>query len=1377
VVRGSASPSAGLSPSKRKRVRRQVEVQDASEASPSTAEELSRSEGQHSDDAEMSEFTNGASSSSTNNNNAIHEEGSAEAEDGISMLRSMQRKKDIFQQLWKGIAELQNGEGESISAWKSKINEVESAKADLAKLSSETMQLKSDLYDLRKDRDDLKAGNLRLKSELDALKTESSAYKDSAEGKLSVLEESKNVIEAQFIELKQQEEIARILSERRLIEVEELRKKNQVLKDEISAQREEIDAAIPIQKQLEERVALLQSQLGNQAKSQDETAIHLSELTQENWGLKQKVSGFEKENADLKEKLENETKAAKEAAEQHEASSSKLQVLHEDLLSRLKTSEERMQVSRKAAEKHSFMLEEHVGSLKGELVEAHETAEKYKNELHAATSSSKIQADDAEAQLSKIRKAMRQVQDKHLQDVIRFEESRKKLEAKVEEEEKKREGKQKAVEALEKEIENLEAIKTDAEASTERIRAELETEFKEKLATLVKNHSEELEEVKGKLVEATSAVRNEAREAQRYKKTLAKAAKEEHDKIQKEIHEKDAALEKLKKDLKTSQEEICDLRKSLEEASENVKNAHVEQREKEQELERLLMESQHEITSKESTHVRECTRLREEIERQKSRVAGLEEEKRDLIMDCKRLTDEVQASEDCLVAAEESKRNLEAGSEDLRAKIDELRREISLNEESEEARIESLQQENDNHVASRAEALEMNERLSRELKEAKKRAAEQINQYESSRQKVSELERVAKEHEEDAINYQTQLEATKERLAGLEMQFEQQKAMFEEKSRALNDTISELSKQSSKVHIELKEREDVIAQLETELRVLREEDGSASTELQAREQELKDMEKSKQELIMRLSSEQESSKLLRLEIEQRKVDMAELQQKCSSKSTELQDLERRNEVRAAGLSCELQEYRTEVERAQQAERKAIQEIEVLQAQLEALRESSETSLQEYMDEVKSAEEERKNNLKAIQDQFTESEKNLSETQSKLEALQKEFCEQSAHKLQEVQSLQEALKLSQQNAVQVLQELDEKTNLLDTLQHEKESTSKTVAALEKRLTSIEQAKAELEKELEEEKAANLELRSQAQSSESEIRSKLREEAESHMKVKNGLVAAMHEKDWKLNEAEVKISALQREVDNIKTDLRRREEEIEHIKQKLRAEQEEHERFRHSANASLASLRDTQSTDDSERRQELEIARETAEEAAQLCAKMEQERTSLQRKIRDLTSELELSNTAQEELREEFITLQNAHREAVAAKRKLESEAKMHILQQTPVKTTATTSQDDLLRAEKEGYEIAKSEYQQLLLKTEQEQNEHISKLTQEIERLREHERNLLLLQEDMKPTPAAKTSKPMNGGVKLPSTRKNAAATSKKPRKQASTRSLPNVKRR
>lgn len=1249
-----------------------------------------------------------------------------ESSGGDAVLETLERKKDIFDQLWKGIAELQNGEGQSANAWKEKLRELSEAKKRITTLKHDNEALRKDKSALSAERDRLVSETSHREKQNTRLTLELSEHRESAQRIIRELEESRKSVQAQYKDLKNEEETLRLIAEKRAADLKETKRQAELLGSELKDRETQLAALEPARIKLEEKVALLQTQIETQQKSHEETTSHLAELSQENWSLKDKIKSLENDIESSQKEVE-ETKASLTTIKsEHDETLQALQTSHDDLAGKLKRTEERAAESREAAEEHQKKLAEHVKTLQEQLGSAQVESQAARAQLQTVEASIRSTKDDCDSQLEKMRNAMRQVQDKHLQDVIRFDDQRKKLEAQLVTEEARVEELNKDFKTAKEALAAVEALRASDLKERETWTAGVEKEYEAKVTALLAEHATEINDLKTKLAEAKAAIRNEAREAQRYKNTLAKAAKEEHDRLAKQIHKVRHELQQAHSKLENSEKARLAAEANSKTVSAQRELLEKEFASREQELQRTLVETQHLVSTKENSHAQECDRLRADTEKQRAHVKALEQEKRDLLMDCKKLNDEVQSATDRMEVAKSHASDLEEKNTSLHTEVERLRREMRMTEEESEKSLESLQQEIDEHVSSRAAALATSEALRTELRKAQKEAAERVAAFSG---KASKLE--------DEMNeLRNQLEAKNAELESVQRQAAEDRIVLEQlqgQSNKLNDAhaqeVSELLVQLERLEREASlsrqkadEESSRADKMASEFQSLQGNENSAMAEVKRQTQVIQGMEKARQETLERLTAEQESMRLLKIELGRRKQDMAETQQELAAARAEVGDIDRRHQSREVQLmkemdklKVELQDLRTEKDQARITEN-------TLQAQLSALRASSDQSMKNFMDETKALEAERMQTIEHLRASLKEAENNLLDEKANFKRTSKRATADIETKAEEISRLQAALKAAQENGINVLQELEEKTAQYDSLTEDFQTVGKSLQGLEKKLALAEKAKVITQSQLDEEKATNAELRAQLQSTENDVRAQLRSEAEAHVATKKSLTTVTQEKEWLENETNIKISALNRQIQNLEGDLRRAKENAETESVKHAQELKEHELFRETANKALSELRDTQSKDDDSLRQQVEEAHSTADQAAQLCSQMEQERTELHRRLQEVFSELELANSSQDDLRTEHEQMVQNYRELTAVKRKLENQNKKLQLQldaTSNVKPQAISAKQNtselVLKAEKEGYEMAKKEYQALVARMERDHSLELDRLRQQVER--------------------------------------------------------------
>ncbi|GBG33604.1 UPF0183 protein CG7083 [Hondaea fermentalgiana] len=1254
-------------------------------------------------------------------------------EERDAVLETLERKKDIFDQLWKGIAALQNGEGESATAWKSKLRELNEAKQSIAALKEDNESLRRDKNALGAERDRLASDAQTKGNQVEKLGAELAEHRESAQRIIRELEDSRKHVQAQYRELKQEEEKHRLVAEKRAVDLKEIRRQAELLGTDLKDKENQLAALEPARKQLEEKVALLQKQVESQNKSHEETTSHLAEISQENWALKDKVKDLENnvENADAA------SRAAKakltQVEEEHAQHAERSKALYDELAAKLKRTEERASESRTAAEEHSAKLEEHVKALQTQLTGAQEDTQATRSQLQDMEANMRAAKADADKQLESMRVAMRQVQDKHLQDVIRFDEQRKKLETELSNEEARVEALNKEMDSQKETLKKVEAVRNSEAREREAWTAGVEKEFEEKAKALLAEHAVEVNELKTKLAEAKAAIRNEAREAQRYKNTLAKAAKEEHDKLRKQAHKVRHELQQTISKLEASEKGRAEAQSLLKTSVAQRELAEREAASREQEAQRTLVELQHLITTKETGHAQDCDRLRAETEKQRAHVKALEVEKRDLLMDCKRLNDEMQDAVDSSEKSRKHADDLEEKNERLLAELQRARNELQTVEENAEKASESLQQEIDEHVSSRAAALAASEALRAELRKVQKEAAERVAAFSGKASKLEDelasLRDALKGKDEAFVAAESQAKGDKVRLAQIE-------AEREKLESAHAQELADLLAQADRAETEARQAKSIAEKAqaraenaEADLEAFRRSETTATAEVKRQTQTIQGLEKSKQEILERLTADQESMRLLKLELTRRKQDMAETQQELAAARAEVSDIDRRHQSREGRLLEELETLKTELHALRADKEQARKTENTLQAQLTSLRVSSDQSLKNYMQEAKDLEAERSHTIDTLRASLKEAENNLLDEKANFKRTSKHARAESERKAEEISRLQSALKAAQENGINVLQELEEKTAQYDSLTEDFERVGKSLQGLEKKLSAAEKARAALQGLLDEEKATVLELRAQLQNTESDVRAQLRQETEAHQATKKELTNVSQEKAWFESETNIKISALNRQVQNLDGELRRAKEVADAEKLKFEQEIREHEQFRESANRALSDLRSSQSKDDDSMRQQLDESRTTADEAANLCAQMEQERSELQRRLQEKSAELETAVANHEEAREEHERMVRNYRELVAVKRKLENHNKKLQLQlDTSSNTQATGSSASgrgalgaedtselVLKAEKEGYETAKSEYQTLVARMEREHSQELERLRQQLSR--------------------------------------------------------------
>lgn len=1344
----TASTGGGLSPGRRQR--KKGAVQDADDEHDRLGDEhkkekeaAQRSEQGAGRDAVLALLERqGAAEEEKEPKHAEYEEGGGETnkdgkeeveeEEKVSpqnVLHGMERKQDIFAQLWQGIAQLQNESGESVNAWKAKNKELEAAKREIGRLSETVAEAKA--------RDALRVEEAEaLRQEVGKERRQSeqaggdlSKHKQAAQKLITGLEESRRTVQLQFKDLKQREETVRLVAERRALELNDLRNRTETLEAELQAKVKEVERLDPTASEerdrLRERLALVEAQSSTEAKDNEEMNRHLGNLTQETWTLKQSLADATANNKLLEDEGAELRRQAATAAEE----AAKLTSVHTELMERLKKTEGRMNESREAAQLHSQKLEEHVASLQQQLGDVSASLDTVKQEASAQQEGLAQNKSEAEAQVEKMRVAMRHVQDKHLQDVIRFEEQRTKLEARLSEEEASAEKAEQLAKTLKEQVATAHAASKSLEQGQEDLRAnwtaQMELQYEAKLASMLETHHKDVSDVKTRLAEAKAAVRNEAREAQRYKNTLAKAAKEEHDKLTALLSQAQGDAKGTKAKLAEAEAARDELQATSDAASAEQTRSTAEHASREEELQRAVLAAQHNVTATESTHARECDRLRADVDKQKAHLETAEAEKRDLILELKKLNGEALGLQNRQSDAEAAAVQAKDTSDKLLAEVKRVKEELSFVEGEAEQRIDSLQREIDEHVASRRDALSNAEQLRQELRQSTKDAAAQAAAFsgeaESSEQKVLALEQAAKAMEAELEAARTEAETQEADAARLR---EELKELNEVHASEVADVLRQLEDNDAKLQDAATESErlqEACRVSETALQALKARDDGAAAELEQAKQALQSLEKSKQEAFGRLGEETESVRLLRLEIAQRKQDFADLNKELAGHRAQANDHERRWRSAEAALAADVEQGRKALLEAATERDAARKEVAALQASVAGLQATSERSRVAYMEEVKVQETKLGAACEQLRAELKQKDTELLDERSAAARLRKHAKLEAERRASEAERLQTGLRAAQEGSAGVLKELKDKSNAYDTLTADFEGLSTALQSLEKKLAAAERAKVAADADLEAEKLAAAELRAQLTAGESDVRARLRAEAEAHQQTKKELSAARQQSVWSVNETNVKVSALTRQAEAQQADLRRKEEDLRQADEKLALERQEHVQFKETANAALAALRqETAETKDDERR-DLEEARATADQAAALCAGMEADRATLKKKLRDVAAELEAAVVEREEAREEHARATVANRELTASTRKLEVETKTLRLQMERGGATggdqgpADEFNERLLLAEQEGYNNAKAEFNARVEKVEKEHADEVSRLKEQRER--------------------------------------------------------------
>ncbi|CAK9099823.1 PHAF1 protein At3g51130, partial [Durusdinium trenchii] len=1244
-------------------------------------------------------------------------------------LEGLERKQDIFNQLWKGIEQLQSESGQSADAWKKKQKQLSKAQRRANELEQEKISLQQRADELQEQ---LQQVNERLATEVTERETVSkqlAGHKETAQQVIKDMESSRHATLMQLKECKQKEETLRLVAEKRVLELKEARRKTEELEASLKAKDDQIQALDPDaagqRDELREKLAMLEAQRKSESAGHEEMSKHLAELSTENWNLKDSIKQIKAASDTLRTENEELQAARDRNLKKHEDTVNKLKGIHEDLLDRLKRTESRLADSREAAQLHGEKLEDHVQSLQEQLKESKADLDHVKARATDTENELKTCKQEHEEQLEKMRVAMRQVQDKHLQDVIRFDEQRKKLEDRAAEDDSQREALAKANAKLEEKVSQLEeanaTLTNDTKASREKWTAEIEQQYQTKITEMLASHATESQDLQTKLAEAKAAVRNEAREAQRYKNTLAKAAKEEHAKLTSQITKANEEAAKAKAALTALEKEFNQVNQTAQAAEKSKALALAESQAREEELQRALVATQHQVTANANTHARDSEKLRADVDKQRQHVKAVEQEKRDLIVELKTLNEEILQVSSLRDQEREKSSKLEQVQEKLQSEVTRLKQELRLVENESEERIDSLQQEIDEHVASRREALTSTERLRNELKEAKKEAAKQVSGFsERSEQLSAQVEKLSEEFRVKQLELeQVQDQAAKDRatLEGLQ-----------ERSNSLNDVhsqeVSDLLSQLEQVEQRAKEAESAaqsasaeILARDQEIQALEANQTNAKMEATKQAKVMRELEISKQQSLERVANEEESNRLLKLEINRRKEDFAELNKQLSSERAEKKEAERQARTLETRLLTEKEQLNSALQTAKGDLGHAKKEARSLQMQLAALQESSDQNMQSYIEEMKAQEAEKNQLIDQLRNELKDKDSVLLDERAESKRQLKHAKLEAERKGQEAEHLAASLKAAQENGVNLLQELEEKTGAYDGLTVDFESLSNSLQNLQKRLSSTESARRELEEELEQEKKVSFDLRSELQNTEAEVRNKLRSETESHQETKIQLTSLEQEKEWLTNETNIKISALNRQIQTLQDDLKRKDQNLDMAEQKFLEEQKAHSAFREAANQSIAKVRTQTSSEQNDQRQELEEVRERADKASRLCAQMEQERASLQKRVKDVTHELQVATSAQEDLRQEHAVMVTSYKEMTGAKRKLENEVKKLRLELTALprpdqKDSSKNVDDMVLKAEQDAYHAAKKEFQDVLRRMEDDHRREIESVKEQ-----------------------------------------------------------------
>jgi len=1229
------------------------------------------------------------------------------------------KQSDVFQQLWKGIAQLQVESGDSIQQVQEKEKELNDAKAKVKEMNAKWEEMKQREGKLIKQVSVLQKDAVVERSNNKALKEQVQAHKKMAESFINDIEEAKlKTGKSLKIALKEKDEVIRVLEETqmRLEAAHSDKNSMRAMLDTYTRRLEESDNMVDgEQNKLKESIVMLKVQIARQQEEAEITGQHLASLAGENKSIK---SSYEKMRL-LNEKLEESAAVAREEIREsknaEKAVESKMHDVNEALLMRIKNSEV------KYAERESILTKERqqfvdtAFELKRELEEM--SARKLTLEQSNTESAQKMKEQNTEygEKLENMRNAMRQVQDKHLQDIIRFDEEKKSMESRLKGEEEKLQSANRKIGLHEEEMQQLSNIASNSrhlvEKQVRKVSESLENEYNGKIAEIMANHLSLTNNLNGQIMQVKSSTRKELREAQDYKNTFLKAAKEERIRMTGEIETITKQLEEARAKITSLIDEKSEVEKTLKSKEKEFKVRLEEWQILEDDLQRNIVTTQHQISSYESIHGKETEKLRNEISKITTRNKQVEEEKRALIMDCKGLNE--QLFQNATMNTESQIRTSEAENEiaKLKLEIGRLRDEAKRFDFEADERIASLQLEIEQQTIGQHDASEKCQELRKELKKAQKRASEQVPAFsEQDKLLQQQLSNSQTALEEKETHIQEMIKTEKQFEKELESSRRVVADLNDKHALEVRDLVSQLEATES-ASANYKTKCKTFAQLlkdrDSEMEDLNKKFKHTRDQLQRQMQMLKDSEVSKIQVQEQIAGELEKASLYQSEVVKRKSEVSELSSALSASYAEKVSLDHTLKIQQATHSKQLEHLQELFQKSQSECASNTLLVQQLQGKLDSLERHASEKNQKVAEQMNDIELQHGELLKTLHEQLCTKEETISSMSRDHRNAMRELMEEiSIAKEQEMKFKSNLIAVKQQ-AVQHKEKLEQNTVEMKDMKSDQLSLNQVIQSLEKRLTTSDCFRTALEAELNEEKEQHAEVRNKFHQLDSEYRVELKRKTEEIEKVQKQLEAIHDERDWSENDTNIKLAAATRNLHTLEDQLLQKGNEISALE--IRIE-------------NMMELRNDESKPEttSDVADELKNAHDTANEAAALCSHMEQERETFLSKISDLSTELEGRIAALVDVEKNHEKLVRSYKAVVADKRKLEIDYKNLAFEKSIGNQQVELQKMDSMldQAEKEGFMSATLEFQTKLKRMENDYEARISKLKAMLEKLKD-----------------------------------------------------------
>ena len=261
-------------------------------------------------------------------------------------LRSLERKQVLFQQLWKGIAQLQHESGDSVHAWKAKLREIKELKNENADLSNQlsgfrksVAEFKNRAHEMQEERDKSAHLTKRMMAELQETRLLTSKELEKAQRLKVQAEKRSHALGSQLENLSQQLEGAK----RDLYELQStssrLTSENKSLKDDVVAITSHADDE---RKRLTKLVTSLQTEVADIRAQKDDASRHLWNVSDDVKKVKEKLEQTEIANRGLLAELEKANAKREKAAKKAKKHSDTLGEQLEDERKRFEKAQEEL---------------------------------------------------------------------------------------------------------------------------------------------------------------------------------------------------------------------------------------------------------------------------------------------------------------------------------------------------------------------------------------------------------------------------------------------------------------------------------------------------------------------------------------------------------------------------------------------------------------------------------------------------------------------------------------------------------------------------------------------------------------------------------------------------------------------------------------------------------------------------------------------------------------------------------------------------------------------------------------------------------------------------------------------------------------------------